>query len=58
MDTLLFRIRPASNPKLSDDEIVEECMRQLMERWPAVKGYQWERVEDSINVLMWGDLNT
>ena len=57
METLLFRIRTADNPNLSDDEIVTECMEQLMRRWPQVKGYQYERQDDAIHVLMWGDLD-
>lgn len=55
MDTLLLRVRPAANPKLDDDEFVTESMQSLMERWPQIKGYQWERVDDSIQILMLGE---
>lgn len=56
-DTLLFRIKTGKYPHLSDDDIVNECMDKLMEKWPQVKGYQYERVDDAIHILMWGDLN-
>ena len=57
MTTLLLRIKSSDNPKLSDDEVVTECMQRLMEKYPQVTGYQFERLEgDYINVLLWGDL--
>lgn len=57
METLLFRIKTKDNPNLNDDEVVAECMEQLQKKWPQVKGYQYERVDDAINILLWGDLN-
>lgn len=56
MQTLLFRIRTDTNTHLTDDELVADCMKRLMEKWPQVKGYQYERQEDSIHILLWGDL--
>lgn len=58
MNTLMLKIKTIENPHLSDDKIVDECMERLMAKWPQVKGYQFERVDGAINVLMWGDIET
>jgi len=59
MKTLLLRVKTVDNPKLSDDEVVIQCMNMLMEKYPEVVGYQFERTdEDYINILMWGNINT
>lgn len=57
METLLFRIKTEHNPKLSDDALVDECMDRLIQKWPMIEGYQYERVEKEILILLWGDLN-
>ncbi len=57
METLLFRIKTADNPHLEDEDLVAECMKQLMAKWPQVIGYQYERVDDAIHILMWGNLS-
>lgn len=58
MDTMVFRVRTESNPKLKDDQIVHEFMDELMQKHPQITGYVFERVEDGeyINVLMWGEI--
>ena len=59
MSDMLLRLRIVNNPGLTDDQIVADCMGDLMARWPQVEGYQWERVgERIIQILMWGDLDT
>jgi hypothetical protein len=58
MQTLLFRIKTTENPHLTDDEVVAKCMKELMHRWPQVKGYQYERDGEAIQILLWGDINT
>jgi hypothetical protein len=58
MHTLLFRIRTKENSHLTDDQIVAECMDKLMAKWPQVKGYQYERQDECIQILMWGDIET
>lgn len=53
-DNLLMKVRIARNTELSDDKIVEECMNNLMEKYPQVAGYQYERPDaDHILILMW-----
>lgn len=58
MDTLLFRINTDDNPHVTDEALVEDCMQRLMEKWPQVTGYQYERVGNAVHILMWGDLST
>lgn len=50
-DQLLFRIQTKDNPELSDDQLVEECMNALMEQYPQVQSYQYER-EDAQHLLI------
>ena len=56
MNTLLMRVRKAENIKLNDDEFVEDCMTALMAKFPQVEGYTYERVEEFVHILMWGDI--
>ena len=52
---LLMSVRTVENPKLKDDAFVDDCMAKLMEKYPQITDYQWERVDDRhINILMWG----
>lgn len=53
-DNLLFRIKTHNNQNLSDDEFVKEAMDMLMERYPAIQTYQYERESDeAILILIW-----
>lgn len=56
MNTLLFSITTSPDNRYTDEELVSECMNGLMARWPEIAGYQWERDDDHINILMWGDI--
>lgn len=53
-DNLLFRIRTHNNQNLSDDDFVKEAMDMLMQKYPQVKTYQYEREsDDTILLLIW-----
>lgn len=53
-DNLLFRVKTKTNPKLNDDNTVQEIMSKLMDRYPQVKTYQYEREdEETILLLIW-----
>lgn len=56
MAELLVRVKTSSNRKLDDDEVVNECMERLVENYPEIDGWVFERVDDAhIQILMWGD---
>jgi hypothetical protein len=56
MENLLMRVKTTNNPKLSDDQIVHECMERLIEQYPCIESYIFERYNDEyINILMYGD---
>lgn len=57
MKDLMMKVTITQNPELQDDEVVSECMDKLMNLYPQIRGYMFERVtKDHINILMWGDL--
>lgn len=57
MKNLLFRVKTHRNKQLDDDEFVAECMNPLLEKYPGIEGYQFERVNEAeINLLIWGEL--
>lgn len=57
MENVLMKIKTKQNDKLNDEEFVVECMDSLIERYPAIKGYVYERLNpDYIQLLIWGDI--
>lgn len=58
MNDLLMHIKTTSdvNDHLRDDNIVHECMNSLIRKYPQITGYQYERVDGGINILLWGHL--
>lgn len=53
-DNILFRVRTHKNPKLQDDDFVQEIMGKMIEKYPQVKTYQYEREdENTILLLIW-----
>lgn len=53
---MLFRINANGHDHLQDDTLVEVMMEKLMDKWPQITGYQWERVDGYINILLWGEI--
>lgn len=58
MKHALYRIKTVENTNLDKDEYVHEMMKTLMEKYPDIRGYQFERVDPiHIHVLIWGDID-
>lgn len=56
MTELLFKVNTSKNQDISDEDFVKDCMKRLMEKYPQVRSYMYERVdEDHIHILLWGD---
>ena len=56
MQHMLLRIKTEHNPQLNDEQYVIDVMDKLINDYPAVKGYFWERVGEHINLLIYGDI--
>lgn len=57
MNTMLMQVKTNTNENLSDDQFVQECMDLLVEKYPEISGYQYERVDhETINIMIWGDI--
>lgn len=60
MNSLLIHIKTTDevNTHLQQDKVVRECMEMLQNEYPGqIHGYQWERVDTGINIMMWGNIN-
>jgi hypothetical protein len=59
MKSILFHIKTTHdiNNHLQNDKTVRECMDMLSDKYPGkIEGYQWERVDTGINLLIWGNI--
>jgi hypothetical protein len=57
LNDLLLQVRTKENMLLSDDEYVTSMMDAMMDKYPQIVGYTWERMDDEfINILLWGDI--
>jgi hypothetical protein len=51
-----MKINTRANDMLNDDEFVSQCMKMLMERYPSITGYHFERTgPQEIQLLIYGD---
>lgn len=57
MEHALLKIKTTANPDLDDDAFVTEVMDRLLENYPQIHGYRYERTgSEQINLLIWGDI--
>jgi hypothetical protein len=55
---MFMQVRTRKNMMLSDDEYVTDMMDSLMEEYPEVRGYVWDRMDNEfINIIMWGEIS-
>jgi len=56
METMLFRINASGHDALEDESLIKKMMEKLLAAQPKLAGYQWEREDGYINILVWGEI--
>ena len=53
---MLFRINASGHDALEDESLIKKMMEKLLAAQPKLAGYQWEREDGYINILVWGEI--
>lgn len=57
MKHALFKVRTENSEHLNDDEFVETVMNKLLNDFPQIESYQYERIDGEwLHILLWGDI--